>query len=447
MRRCGAGCAHPLRFASRRTLIANFRRLAVTAGRAAAQRRRCNRPTPGDLEIARRDLILNAAAELINDQGVGAVALSALAKSLSLSRASIYYYFSDSADVVFHCLKRSCDLEAEWLSRAADEPAGLPQVLRYLELSLSPGSNATAVVGYTEMLADEPRETIERAVQRNYARFEAMLGDGVRVGNIRPCDEQLLARVLPSMVAFYRMSHRWVDKDRDVPNLKAILDFVSKGCAADRAATFQIHHNVDVFSRADAKTLDALSLAEIRIEQILMIGSKLINARGVDGFALDDVVAMLGVTRGVFYHYFKDRDDLVRRCLERGLDLYGEFISFADRLGHNGLEKSLIVSHLNVQAQAGSLQPVAALMGLDVLTPEFQSTVSERMQGFLQRSDAMVREGIADGSCRKLDYRPITIWRAGAYHWLPHWISQIDDPNPFRVADEVVDFFRSGLAP
>lgn len=420
-----------------------FRVLALRSRPESGSGKRRTADRPGVWNIARRDLILSAAAGLINDQGVGAVTL---AKALGLSRASIYYYFADGPDLVFRCFEQSCVADAARLDRAADESPGLPQVLSYLDLSLSPEANATAVVGSTGILAAEPRDLIEQAMQRNFERLEGMIRDGVRAGNIRPCDAQLIARVLPSSVAYYRVSHRWVDQRRNLDNLRAILDFVANGSAADREAQFQIHHNVDVFSRANAKSLDALNLAEIRVEQILMVGSKLINARGIEGFSIDDVVAALGVTRGVFYHYFKDREDLVRRCLERGFDLYGEFISFADRLGRNGLEKSLIVSHLNVQAQAGSLQPVAASMGLDVLTPEFRGSISERMQGFLHRTDAIAREGIADGTCRPLDYRPIFIFRAGAFHGLPQWISQIDDPNPFRVADEIVEFFKSGLA-
>lgn len=248
------------------------------------------------------------------------------------------------------------------------------------------------------------------------------------------------------MVAFYRTSGRWVEKDRNVQNVAALLDFVAMGSAADRDMPFEFQHSSDMFSALHVRGLDALSVADLRIEQIMMIGSKIINARGVDSLSLEDVVATLGVTRGTVYHYFSDREDLIKRCLERGYNLYDAFIDFAEKHGRNGVEKTLIITHLNTQALVGSLQPVGAWMGFEIFAPALQSKFSEKLRKLLERSDAIAREGIADGSRRATDHWPITIARVGAYLWIPKWISQVEDPQPHRIADEIARFFKSGLA-
>lgn len=412
------------------------------APQPAAKKRARKKAAP---KVSRQDLILATAAELFNEQGVGAVGLSELAKKLGLGRATCYHYVADREDLVFRCFQKSCEAETERLDHAEDAPPGLPRVLRFLEESLSEDAKRTAVITDTGVLSEVPRGIIEKAAKRNYDRLAAMIGEGIRIGNIRPCDEQLVARILPSMMDFYRMSGRWVDKQRNIENVAAILDFVTHGSATDPDTPFELTHNAEMFSRAHTKSFDALSIADVRVEQILMVGSKMINTRGLENVSLEDVAAALGMTRGVVYHYFTDREDLVRRCLDRGYDLYDAFIAYARKHGRTGLEKSLIITHLNAQAQAGSLQPVAAWMGFDVLSPHLRAKYGESMRNLLEQSDAIAREGIADGSRRAIDYRPITIARAGAFLWIPKWISQIEDPSPYRIANEIVSVFKSGL--
>ncbi|TAL32106.1 MAG: TetR/AcrR family transcriptional regulator [Phenylobacterium sp.] len=416
---------------------------AESAGRTRTARTRRRDVEP---KVSKQEQILAAAAQLFNAHGVGAVGLADLSKALGLSRATVYHYVADREDLVFRCYQRSCAAETEWLDRAEAAAPGLPRVLRYLEESLGEEAKRTAVITDIGLLSPGPREIITRDVRRNYERLAAMIGEGIRLGNIRPCDEQLIARVLPSMVAFYRVSGQWVEAERDIENVAAILDFVAWGSATDRDTPFALHQSADMFSPLQVRGLDALSVADLRIEQILMAGSKLINLRGAESLSLEDVVAALGVTRGTVYHYFNDREDLIRGCLERGYKLYEVFMDFAERNGRDGLEKSLIITHLNTQAQAGPLQPVAAWMGGEVLDPGLRATFADRLRKLLERSDAVAMEGIADGTRRRVDYRPLTIARAGAFLWIPKWIDQLDNSKPHRIADEIVGLFKSGLA-
>ena len=105
------------------------------------------------------------------------------------------------------------------------------------------------------------------------------------------------------------------------------------------------------------------------------------------------------------------------------------------------------MSHLNTQAQVGSLQPVAGWMGFDVLAPEFREYATQRMRVHLQRTQEIAAEGIADGSRREHDFQTLTVARAGAYLWIPKWIEEIEKTSPHQMADEVVRLFNSGLRP
>jgi AcrR family transcriptional regulator len=403
-------------------------------------------PQDSRKKASKQQAILREAAAMFNDNGVGAVGFGDLAKRMGVGRASFYHYVADREDLIFRCFQQSCEMETERLDAACEESRGLPQVLQYLRLSLSPEANQTAIITETGLLSEGSRSIIHKARRRNFERLAEMIGDGIDAGNIRPCDEQIIARVLPSIIAFARMSYRWVAKDRGNIQADAIVDFIEYGSAANpEKVEFRLDKDVDDFLQLSVAGFDKQSITDLKIEQILRKASQLLNLHGTDNVSLEDVASALGVTRGAFYHYFNDREDLVRRCLDRSYDLYGAFIDYAIEHGRNGLEKAAIVSHLNTQAQVGTLQPVAGWMGFDVLSPNERRKARQKMRALLKRSDALAEEGLEDGSRRNHDYKAVTIARAGAYLWIPKWISEIEHPTPHRVADEVVALFNCGL--
>src|ERR687895_1639051 len=51
-------------------------------------------------------------------------------------------------------------------------------------------------------------------------------------------------------------------------------------------------------------------------ERILRAGAELVADKGAAGMRLDDVRARTGASRSQLYHYFNDRDDLVRAVVD-----------------------------------------------------------------------------------------------------------------------------------
>lgn len=405
-----------------------------------------NEATPASRKASKQEAILREAALMFNELGVGSVGFGDLSRRMGVGRATFYHYVADREDLIFRCYQRSCEAETERLDLACEADAGLSQVLDFLRLSLSPEADQTALITDTGVLSEGPRLIIERARRRNYDRLAAMIGAGITAGNIRPCDEQLIARILPSILAFSRLSHRWLPGRQAARAPDAIADFIEFGSAASRKNDFRLSKSSDDFSRVTLADFGDQKIADLKMEQILMKGSQLINLRGVANISLEDVASALGATRGTVYHYFSDREDLVKRCLERSYEIYDAFVDYAIAHGRTGLEKAAIVSHLNSQAMVGSLQPVAGWMGLDALSEASQKYARKRLREVLARTEKFAEEGISDGSRRPHDYKAVTLARAGAYLWIPKWIHEVDHPTPHRIADEIVALFNLGLA-
>jgi AcrR family transcriptional regulator len=398
-----------------------------------------------DRSAAKKDAILNEAARLFNKRGIGTVKLTDVASKLGVGRATLYHYVANREDLVLQCFERSCNIDKQRLKIAAEQSNGLEQVLSYVRQSLTPDGTETAIITDLGFLSESAQSIIANARVRNHKLLAQMIERGIDEGVIRPCDHQILARVICSMLVFCHSAQRWAPSTFKQVDSDAIVDFITQGSAKDTTLNFQCEENISNFSRLEAAGFDRDSVNRMRVEQILMTASGLFNRRGIENVSLDDVVAELGATKGAFYHYFKSKKSLLEKCVERGNRLYYEFVDAAEQSGRNGLEKNAIVSHLNIQAQCGDLQPLSAWTGLDVLPPTQRKKHQQRLRSLLDRTSQFSEEGIKDGSRRKHDMASVTIARAGAYQGIPVWLSELDNRPAQKIADEIVDFFHKGL--
>ena len=391
------------------------------------------------------DAILGGAAALFNEDGIGAVSLADVAQRVGIGRATIYHYVVDREDLVFQCFQRSCELDTERLAIAGEQSDMVEAVLQYFRESVS-STTPTAVVTDLGYMSADGRSIIGKAIRRNHLALIELISKGIAQGKIRPCDERVVAHAFASMISHVQMAHRWVDLSASSLDIDALVESLRIGAVADRDRRYQCNIDVERFNRLKAASFEPGSMGEMRIEQILMMASRMFNARGVEAVSLDEIASELGATRGAVYHYFSDKEELVRRCADRAHDLYEAFIDEAERSGRDSFERLSIVGHLNSQAQAGTLQPLASWIGLDAFSPGQRQRHRQRLRSLLRRTVGFAEEGIAAGDRLPFDARTLSVARAGAFSWIPRWEPPIDDLTPFRIADELTELFNHGIA-
>lgn len=391
------------------------------------------------------DAILGGAAALFNEDGIGAVSLADVAQRVGIGRATLYHYVVDREDLVFQCFQRSCELDTERLAIAGEQSDMVEAVLQYFRESVS-STTPTAVVTDLGYMSADGRSIIGKAIRRNHLALIELISKGIAQGKIRPCDERVVAHAFASMISHVQMAHRWVDLSVSSLDIDALVESLRIGAVADRDRRYQCNIDVERFNRLKAASFEPGSMGEMRIEQILMMASRMFNARGVEAVSLDEIASELGATRGAVYHYFSDKEELVRRCADRAHDLYEAFIDEAERSGRDSFERLSIVGHLNSQAQAGTLQPLASWIGLDAFSPGQRQRHRQRLRSLLRRTAGFAEEGIAAGDRLPFDARTLSVARAGAFSWIPRWEPPIDDLTPFRIADELTELFNHGIA-
>jgi TetR/AcrR family transcriptional repressor of nem operon len=140
-------------------------------------------------------------------------------------------------------------------------------------------------------------------------------------------------------------------------------------------------------------------------ERIVQAAAELVAENGAAGMSLDDVRARTGASRSQLYHYFQDRDDLVRAVIDVTtagvLGTQGEFLDHVDSWA--GIDRwfDFMVQHQIGQHARGGC-PIGSLAGqLAENDPEARAAIGA---GF-DRWEARIRDGLtrmqASGKLRK----------------------------------------------
>ena len=140
-------------------------------------------------------------------------------------------------------------------------------------------------------------------------------------------------------------------------------------------------------------------------DRIVQAAAELIVEKGVAGMSLDDVRERTGASRSQLYHYFEDRDDLVRAVIdataETVLDNQGELLYHLD--SWSGIDRwfERLVQH-QIDRKACGGCPIGSLAGqLAERDPDARAAIAVA----LDRWEAHLRDGLtrmrAHGKLRK----------------------------------------------
>jgi AcrR family transcriptional regulator len=410
---------------------------------------RANLPRSKADRDGRRDALLEAAAAEFNARGISRASISRIAAAKGLTRAAVYYYVRDRDDLVFQAYRRSCDLTALDLDVAENARGGAMATLEtFVRLALDPARPPTAVLGDVDYLKGPERAIIAAAHGANVERLRGIIRLGVATGELRPCDDEIIAQTLIGTIAWIPLSATWVegsDVNYRARAVEAFVDLLARGLATDPQFEFVSPIGIEAFFPAPADPFDRTQVTEAKLERLLMTASAVFNRRGMDGASLDDVVQALGTTKGALYHYVDNKTELVVRCQERANRLSDAFADAADRLGRTSMVKASIGFYLLVQAHASGLSPLIQLVGPEAFPAAARRAMRRRNRAVQQRYQGFGELARTDGAMRPVDFNAVSQLSAGAFQWLPKWFDPADPRATQDLAMELVNLFVRGL--
>ncbi|WP_430443866.1 TetR/AcrR family transcriptional regulator [Sphingorhabdus contaminans] len=408
-------------------------------------------PAKRPKHAVKRQILLDEAARQINDRGAGAVSLNDIAECAGLSRNALYYYVTDRADLTFQCYLRTCEAATENLAAAYEQGRDAIERIRiYTERTLSFDQPTLAALCDPDFLPEPHRATILDLHRRNIETLENFIQDGISEGVIRPTHTEIAAQTLHGMINWTQLSHKWLNqKDGNALRKRltgAILDLFFFGLAASEGKKFSCPVDVVTLTTRPFNAFDRAQATQEKIAQLVAAASRMFNRRGIDGASLDDISASVGATKGAVYHYFDDKMDLITQCYERAFDLYSMFVDVAVAQGTTGFERSMIVMHLNSQAQAGPTPPLMLQPGLLSVPESHRARFVQQSLDIWRRCEALIRQGIEDGTCRPCDARAVSSVSAGSFLWLHKWLPEDYALTPFQLADTQCRILINGIA-
>lgn len=398
----------------------------------------------------KRQRLLQAAARQMNERGAGAISLSEIAEEAGLSRNALYYYVTHRADIAFQCYLQTCEATTESLAIAYEEGGdAIDRIRIYVERMLDFDQPELAALYDPDFLPEPQRSTIFELSRRNVESLQSLIAGGVEQGLFKPVHTEIAAQMLLGMINWTQQSVNWLGQ-RDGRPLrrrvtKAILDLFFHGLAATSGKEFTCRVEVASLTARPFNAFDRVQATQEKMAQLVDAAARMFNRRGIDGASLDDISASIGATKGAVYHYFDDKMDLITRCYARAFELYSLFVDVARQQGTSGFERSMTVLHLNSQAQGSASPPLVMQPGLFSLPEAHRVTFVQQSRDLWDRCAAMVREGIADGSCRECDARAVAHVSAGAFLWLHKWLPEDYPMTTTEIADAQCRVFTNGL--
>lgn len=149
-------------------------------------------------------------------------------------------------------------------------------------------------------------------------------------------------------------------------------------------------------------------------ERILAAAEPLILRRGFTGTSLDDIVKATRLTKGAFFHHFKDKADLARALVERyarnDYELFERFAAQAEAAHDDPLEQTLHFLKLFEEFIEGLPEPIAGCVfaAYTYESVQFEPSIHAFIAQSFRRWSALYEKKFEAVLARRRPARPAT---------------------------------------
>jgi AcrR family transcriptional regulator len=194
-------------------------------------------------------------------------------------------------------------------------------------------------------------------------------------------------------------------------------------------------------------SIERLRQRELKREAVISAAARAFKERGYHNTSLDDIAALLNVTKPTVYHYVGNKEEILFECFRAGLEQIKAAFSQQQPAPRSGRERLM-------GAMRGYAEAIASEFGWCMVRAEDQDlspAMSKRIKAQKSEIDQGIRRlilaGIQDGSIRDCDPKITAFALAGSLNWIAHWHREKDVLTPSEIAARFVEIFEDGLRP
>jgi AcrR family transcriptional regulator len=155
---------------------------------------------------AKRQAVLQAAAQLFNERGFHATSLDDIAARLGVSKPTLYYYVKNKDQILLQCVSQGLAMTLEGIEASRREGGHAIDQLRacmrvYADIVTQPFGMCLIRVGDEEV--PEPSRTELRRMKSEIDHaFRRLVAQCVEEGSVAPCDPKMTAFVIAGALSW-----------------------------------------------------------------------------------------------------------------------------------------------------------------------------------------------------------------------------------------------------
>jgi AcrR family transcriptional regulator len=186
---------------------------------------------------------------------------------------------------------------------------------------------------------------------------------------------------------------------------------------------------------------------EVKREAVIRAAARAFNRKGYHNTSLDDIAAVLEVTKPTVYYYVSNKEQLLFECFVAGIEPIRAAFRQARRLGVPARERLKAVLRHYGQAVASEFGWCMVRAEEQDLSPGMSAHIKALKSEIDQGIRRLLREGMQDGSIHPCDPKMTAFALAGALNWIAHWYREDQSMSGAEIAAAFIAVFENGLSP
>ncbi|HNP36742.1 MAG TPA: TetR/AcrR family transcriptional regulator [Woeseiaceae bacterium] len=180
---------------------------------------------------------------------------------------------------------------------------------------------------------------------------------------------------------------------------------------------------------------------QLQKDRMLKAAAHCFNQKGFSGTSLKDVANRLSLTDAALYYYVRNKEELVYLCYVRATEVGHDAMQSAIAAGGTGFEVLHNYLRNHVATMVGEQGPVAIMSEIPSLEVQHRDEIMELSRKHGAAFEALIAQGIDDGSIKACDIRMTGNAIMGAINWIPKWFH-----GDARLAAKIVSEFPGILS-
>ncbi|WP_417320179.1 TetR family transcriptional regulator [Emcibacter sp.] len=386
--------------------------------------------------------IIEVATRLYARYSYAKVTLEEVASKLDLVPGAIYHYFEDKEDLIFHCYMNGLNIYAQEIDDCIEDGLdALEIVRRFIRQRFDPKKPRMVLFTDIDALDQEKSKAVHLKRYENAKQLASIIERGVKEGSISSDNPFLTAIAIFSILdwtPFWLSEKSYYTYQEAV---EGIDDIITHGVYRRDIPRLQFPESPDLTPLLEKRARMGKRLA--RVDHILKVAADNFNRKGALGVSIKEIAADAGVTRAGIYYHFEDKETLLYRCLERGLQMeidVGDTIK-QDQWFEAQNTRALFLIH------STDYGPCLTYHNVSFLKEEHRKKFMQDIYDGQLQCQERYQKNIDKGIYRNIDTYFAYRITSGLHHWYAIWFRDQKNLTPETIADHFMSLFLFGLKP